>query len=537
MFSFLFSTAIAYPPQPPSPSNVSQQRSAETLQTPTVVAQVPPFRTANGFPVARQVLLSQNEVLQPQAVRPLPGSLDDVPVFNSNSPEAISSPGILLSTFPPQGKRNPSAHLNFTFQGRFDIFAHHVAKIDKPDTTPTLYNGILVYNPSLSKTVVIDLLQAASYLGTPDAPYVTLPSLVENPVGRIFSGPGGRVADILLRSDRQAHWPSRVVLPPRSSEMLMSLPIPVPRPAIARLPQAPVTRVLLPALIRNNPRLRQIPLNTTSSSNARSTLLKLNSSGPIYVSYLADYASVAPNGREGVPRKSDWEKLLINGQLATPRDRSPSPLSSSATRFLYGRVSGVSRGSQWKTQVTDTPRSDKLTIPELGEAFSYGLSTLQRGTFGTGQVQSAPMLTRYSDTALLAHGNYGVHYQLSLPLYNPNSTPQRVAVTVQTPIKQDLWGQGLRFLRALPDQIFFRGTVRVRYRDDNRNSQMRYYHLHQRQGEQGEPLAIVMLQPKEKRLIEVDYVYPPDATPPQVLTVQNLQDFIAPQQSAYDFQR
>jgi len=42
--------------------------------------------------------------VRPQSVRPLPGGLDRVPTFNSNSPELVRTGGILLSTFPPSGK-------------------------------------------------------------------------------------------------------------------------------------------------------------------------------------------------------------------------------------------------------------------------------------------------------------------------------------------------------------------------------------------------------------------------------------------------
>ncbi|MDJ0563956.1 MAG: DUF3370 family protein, partial [Microcystis sp. M49629_WE12] len=65
------------------------------------------------------------EIVQTGEVRPLPGSLDKIPVFNSNSPEWIKNEGILLSTFTPNNKKVPAAHLNFPIQGRFDLFAHH----------------------------------------------------------------------------------------------------------------------------------------------------------------------------------------------------------------------------------------------------------------------------------------------------------------------------------------------------------------------------------------------------------------------------
>lgn len=78
------------------------------------------------------VILSRDgtyaEVIRRQEVRALPGSLDEVPVFNSNSPEVVQQDGILLSTFPPEGMANPEAHLNYAFNGRFDIFAHHIAR-------------------------------------------------------------------------------------------------------------------------------------------------------------------------------------------------------------------------------------------------------------------------------------------------------------------------------------------------------------------------------------------------------------------------
>ncbi|XTZ10446.1 MAG: DUF3370 family protein, partial [cyanobacterium endosymbiont of Rhopalodia yunnanensis] len=48
---------------------------------------------------------SPDFIAQPQEVRTLPGKLNDVLVFNSNSPEVIETEGILLSTFPSSGKK------------------------------------------------------------------------------------------------------------------------------------------------------------------------------------------------------------------------------------------------------------------------------------------------------------------------------------------------------------------------------------------------------------------------------------------------
>ncbi|MGB7893662.1 MAG: DUF3370 family protein, partial [Microcoleus sp.] len=46
-------------------------------------------------------------------------------------------------------------------------------------------------------------------------------------------------------------------------------------------------------------------------------------------------------------------------------------------------------------------------------------------------------------------------------------------------------------------------------------------HIVQRRGQQGEPLVNVNMKPGERRLVQVDFLYPPDATPPQVLTVRS----------------
>jgi hypothetical protein len=189
---------------------------------------------------------------------------------------------------------------------------------------------------------------------------------------------------------------------------------------------------------------------------------------------------------------------------------------------IYGRVAGVAVGSQWTGKVTDLGKQT-LDIPQPGQGFSYGISTLHRGTLGTGQNQSAKMLKRYPDTAYEAHGNYGVQYNLTLPLCNRTDRPQTVTVALETPLKREDTQQGLRFLQPPGKQNNFRGTVRLRYNDDDRLPQIRYLHLVQKRGQQGEALVKLTLKPQEQRSVQVDLIYPPDATPPQILTVKTMQ--------------
>ncbi|RUR75929.1 hypothetical protein PCC6912_45010 [Chlorogloeopsis fritschii PCC 6912] len=432
----------------------------------------------------------QQELFSPQQTRPLPGQLDSVPVFNSNNPEVVKTEGILLSTFPSQGKKVPDAHLNFPFQGRFDLFSHHIARaIETPDDLRTLHLGVIVYNPS-DRPVTVNILQAASYVSQPDAPFIKLPPMLDNTLGNIYAGPGDRVMNEVLRLKRQQGWAAQLVIPPKQSRMLMNHPIPV--------------RPLTPPL------------------NGRSTLLRLSSNGPVYMANLAMFAKQNQDGSERSPSLEEWQNLLENGDFAGPREPAPSPPDNLTGPEIYGRVAAVALGSRWQSQVTDS-NSLYLAIPEAGQAFSYGLSTLLAGKMGTGQNQSAKLLVRYPGTAYEAHGNYGIEYNISLPLINNTDTTQTVNVLFQTPLKEDeLSKPGLRFLSPPEPRVFFRGTVRIRYNDDKGLPRTKYWHLVQQRGQMGEPLVQLKMAPGERRLVKVDFLYPPDATPPQMLTVETL---------------
>lgn len=454
------------------------------------------FLTALTLAQATPAPPQSQEILVPQEVRALPGKLDSVLVFNSNSPELVQSEGILLSTFPPQGKKFPAAHLNLPIvQGRFDVFAHHIAKPPTPEDLRTLYLGVILHNPG-SQPITIDVLQAASYLSQPDAPFVELPPYVPNPQGEVYAGPGSRAMSDVLRGRRQEGFPAQIVIAPGESQMLLNLPIPV--------------KTLTPPL------------------NGRSTLIRARSNGTIYAASLALYAKQNPDGTEAAPSLADWQNLLETSDVSTPRDRTPTPPDRTTGQIIYGRVSGVARGSEWRGRVIDPQQpiasASYLSIPQAGQSISYGLSTLIGGTLGTGQVQTTPLIVRYPDTAYQTHGNYAIQYSLALPLRNTTNQTQTVAVTIQTPIKQDKIQEGLKFFEPPQRQVFFRGTVRLRYSDDRGLPQTRYIHLVQRRGQQGEPLITMTMPPDSQRLVEVDFLYPPDATPPQVLTIRSRGD-------------
>jgi hypothetical protein len=435
------------------------------------------------------------EIVQAAEVREIPGQLDSIPLFNSDSPEWVKKEGILLSTFPPDGKKVPAAHLNFAFQGQFNLFAHHFSHT--PPNLRTLYIGALLYNPS-SEPVTVELLQAASYLMEPDAPFKQKPALSESPDGEVYSGPGIRAVDNVLRGMRQPDFPEKLLVAPGETALLMNRPIPV------RGLEKPI--------------------------NGRSTFMRLKSSGKVYAATLAMYAPQNADGgdllrglRERAPTLEEWQQLLNNGGLAGPRDKTPTPPDATSGSLIYGRVAGVQQGSGWEAELVDRDAKN-LAIPQTGKAISYAISTLRGGTLGTQQVQAGKILARYPDTAYEAHGNYGVHYNLILPLHNTAQKPQTIAVSLETPLKEDkLSKNGLRFRQPPLDFPYFRGTVRLRYQDDGGYDVTRYVHLWHRVGQVVEPMVKLRLAVGETRSIKVDFIYPPDATPPQVLTVRTLE--------------
>ncbi|NJL44968.1 MAG: DUF3370 family protein [Leptolyngbyaceae cyanobacterium SM2_3_12] len=149
------------------------------------------------------------------------------------------------------------------------------------------------------------------------------------------------------------------------------------------------------------------------------------------------------------------------------------------------------------------------------------MSSVDRNTFGTGQIQSAPMVVRYPDTAYRAHGNYGVRYSLKLPFYNDKGSAQTITLKFQTPMRDEELVGGLKFRRPPENRVFFRGTVRLKFTTQIGIERTEYVHLVQRRGQEGDPLLNLTIPAESRKDVEIDLIYPADATPPHVITVFN----------------
>ncbi|MFN9621312.1 MAG: DUF3370 domain-containing protein [Cyanobacteriota bacterium] len=440
--------------------------------------------------------------LRSQAVEALPGGLDGIPVLNDNNPELIVTPGILLSTFRGGGRlgaltlADPSAHLNTPLTGTFDLFSHHVYA-GKPETLSSTLWLAVVAAPRGDQPVLLRLLTGATALSQsvdgkePQAPFLPLPPLMPQGLTPVWSGPGSRVAtELLLRlPPSRREWPDRWILQPNTLTPLLLLPLPV--------------RGLDPLL------------------NGRNLQLRFSSDGPV------DVATLAAFGPEGSPPPpAVWAQILAGG--LSPREHAPTPRGA-AGPMVYSRVSGLQRGSTWTGRLTD-PGQPFLSASRA--PISWPISSLERGTFGTGQVQTAELSAFYPGTAWAAHGNYGVTYVLTLPLRNDGRRPVRLALALESPLKTREPLGGLRFrgaplsgegangvLRVGP--VVFRGTVEVSGLDgpEGRAAGRQSFHLVQRAGQEGPPLGTVTLAPGGNRQVQVRLIYPADATPPQVLTL------------------
>jgi hypothetical protein len=296
--------------------------------------------------------------------------------------------------------------------------------------------------------------------------------------------------ELLLRlPNPQRPWPQRWSLQPHTLTPLLVLPLPV--------------RGLDPLL------------------NGRNLQLRLNSDGPV------DLATLAAFGPEGAPPPPAlWAEILAGG--LSPKEHAPTPRGAPG-RMVYSRVSGVQVGATWTGRLTDPGRP---TLAASRAPISWPISALERGTLGTGQVQTAALRALYPGTAWAAHGNYGVTYALTLPVRNDTRRPLRLALALESPLKTDAPLGGLRF-RGAPVQagstlnggwtgpVVFRGTVEVSGLDgpDGRPTGRQSFHLVQRAGQEGPPMGTLTLAPGAVRQVQVRLLYPADATPPQVLSL------------------
>ncbi len=410
----------------------------------------------------------------------LPGSLDEISVFNSNNPEIVKTEGILLSTFPKTDSLHPEAHLDYPFSGRFDVFFHHINDCREVKTTRTLYLALIVKDASESDKVKLKIISAASYLSRPDSPFISLPDMSDNETGKIYAGPGDRVMLDSLKCRKQLHCHHSMKLKPAQSKIFYVFPIPVD--------------------------------NMDHPLNGRSALLKFSSNGPVYAALVARFLDDKEVKYKHASKM--WLEQLATAPLAGERNFTPSKPGEQGP-YKYGRVAGVSKGSTWLGEIA-------LSVEKPQTNF-YPLSTVAKATFGTGQVQSAPIIVRYPDTAYEAHSNYGVHYVLDVNLTNDGNERRKVNMAIETPLKSDSKEDGMSFYTKTSNKVMYRGSIQMSFPNGQHKSKSEIEHLVQHYGQRMPELLTFEMEPYTKQSVRIEFFYPPDSTPPQVLTITSAQ--------------
>ncbi|MDZ4832415.1 MAG: DUF3370 family protein [Candidatus Melainabacteria bacterium] len=451
-------------------------------------------------------------VVIPQAVEPLPGSLDDTPMFYSNSPEMVLQSGILLSTFAADGKAFPEAHQNIPLTGNFNVFFHHITNTTKCLEQGTAYVALLIANPSTTEDIVVEVLDGAHYLTIPDAPFVVLKSIQENSNGDIYAGPGDRVSTELLRDAAPGlsvaeHSATSAAHKTSTAAQRETSSAPTSLTKSWKL-KPNETQLLLNIALRTH-----MPLH---KSNGCSGLLRLRSTGPVHLATLSCFVDSGLFSQSQEPSLQQWMEILNNKSLVQPRDLAPSKPDAGGA-LIYGRVAGVVSGSNWRGTLVNDPDKDVFSL-EPGKITSYPLVTVRGGTLGTTQVQSAEMISRYPDTAYQSHGNYGVLYELQLPFFNNSNSEINALISFQSPVK--VWNDrnSLKFYKNPPTKIVFRGTIKVTWKDQNQ-MHSRMVHIVQNEGQEQVPFIELALDRNEHMDVNIQFYYPADCTPPHVLTI------------------
>lgn len=435
-------------------------------------------------------------------IKALNGKLDCQPLFNSNMPEVVpgqdGSPKVLLSTLEAGAAEFPDAHLSYRFRGKFGVFIHHINKQDQ--SPPKLLRLSLYAQNESAKQAHINVLKRSTYLSQPDAPFVKdipdLERLGESGDCQIkarYAGPGDRLSydfatsiaqtGIAQTSIAKKNYPKEdtkvVECQPLGCTLLENLDVP--------------TRALTPAL------------------NGRSYIGWFETDRPLRLFLISSFVDNAEALGHDQPLK-----LAMSIDRPLPRESAKHFPSNPDAKggIIYGRVAGISKGLTFNSH-------NHIDIKNKALSLAFPVSTLKGGTFGlgNGSIQAAPMYRRYFDTAYRAQGNYAVYHKLSFRIENKTDCPRLVKLSFACPLKKD--GKKVTNLQFLEGDlktapVFYRGTIKLT--EDKKDT---YFHIVLHRGQKAESLKELQIEPYDYKDLSLEFLYPPDATPPQAILFES----------------
>lgn len=402
----------------------------------------------------------------PLHVSPLPGQLNTKAVFSSNRPELLTTQGLIVD----------SATLGEGLKGEFSVFAHHVVETQPLDFAGFRL-GLLARAP---ENTVLDI-QAAFFARTrPEALFIETEAHSDQ-TGTLWSGPGDAMALARLQNSTRPETEAlrkRYTLKAQQEQLLFELPVPTN------------------------------PLGFVGQRNALSLWLDLQTDQAVHLRWVA-LKSPGPGKHEDYQEAAQKTAGPAEPEATDYDPQSPPPRGT----FRFGRVSGIVQGDSWqgtyRFQTQDWERLKK------GEALAWPVASTYLKQWGSGQNQSAPLLRKMPGSAVESHGNYGTYYRVRYQIQNPEATPLRLQWRWTQPSAYQATAEPP--LSYTPhQQVVFRGTVRVH----NSAHETRWIHLQTRQGVWQAPFYEQSLAAGESQEVEFAWVYPPDAIPPQLLSVE-----------------
>jgi hypothetical protein len=298
------------------------------------------------------------------------------PQFNSNFPERLTNlkdGDITLSTLSPTGRTDPTAHLDFAFEGYFRALVSHISTSNR-DT----YQVLALHNPGSTRPVRVRVMALAS-IDDDREPYRRAELSRDPPVSPAqamqlqsrppkASGPGDRIATRMLLAEVERRLFDR-----RGEQQPFVIEIGPGKSAVLHAPLHPARTALV-------------------------TQAELYSDGPVQMA--AVYSAAARDD-------AAIADLLKTGRLV---DRDPLNRGKVAGGAVLGQVGGVAEYSKFEgTIVNGAPNSPRLYVFNIKQ----GQPLLPRGD------DAAPLVPqkfyheqhaslRYG--ALKSHGNYGAQF-------------------------------------------------------------------------------------------------------------------------------
>ncbi|MBA4733657.1 MAG: DUF3370 family protein, partial [Synechococcus sp.] len=171
-----------------------------------------------------------------QRAKPLNGSFNRVPVLHSNQPEIVKGPGILVTTAPGTSiaaeTNRPLRNAQFTFNGDFGVHMHHkyypsdAKKLGGRKKRGLLTLGLIAINPG--ERPVTLTFSSGSVKNSFEAPYLPNNLMGVKPLGKRpwNTGPGDATAVQMLREELDRKLRPSIVIPPRSSKVVVSTDLP-----------------------------------------------------------------------------------------------------------------------------------------------------------------------------------------------------------------------------------------------------------------------------------------------------------------------